>query len=674
MALSFTSRTRRGLPIEFIVAAVAVLIWAGSQLRGRPWLLAPPSEPMAMANEPLRAQSGRSDVLVVLPSVVEANSLDAFAWDRTWLNAIEQEIGQAHTVRAGELTRSEIDAASWVVVPAGAAAQLDPTQTQFLHNWVEDGGLLLLEQPEGPWQAFTGQAFSGARRRDTRRITSFDGTLSRADVRDDLLEFPFRTNLLLYNPPNLARGRDYQVLLEVDGQPGIVTRQLGRGHVYLLLFDFSELVGQTQQGLPSDDLHLPAAPDVLPPGLTTTHRAVRDSALYENSIPFADLLERQVLALLDQQRPIARLWMYPGHYRGALIVTHSEDRFGPRAHFQTEWEASAGLRSTVFATTGTMSPEQLARMARQGTDVQLQWHPAASSRAPHRTWGIRDFRPIHRAMTFAEQRERLNQDLLPYGPVRVTRIPNGVWTTRWLDGFRQLDAHGVELDMTWGPSPPSLTDSTPLVGYLFGTGYPFRPIDTNGERFLVQELPTALLDLAAGYDLARVRRLLVEASDRYHTTVVGDWRPDTMAQRPSHDALEGWRTAFRIAEQQDLWITTAGDYLSFLRQRQTSRIHSTFSPDERRLGIEVVLQPPTTPVDDPEQSTPALAFPTRYQGRPVDRLMVDGHPVELTELHVSADRLLNYLALSPGEHRIQVFYGSPFEAETGGAGSDGRDR
>lgn len=665
MATWMNRRARRGLPFELILVATALLVLLGNYARQRPWMLSPERDAMSVAAPEAAVQPTTSDILIVIPSVVEATNLESFPWDRVWVNAVEQEVGQARTIGAAELTRSDVDPADWVIVPGVAAAQLDPTQTQFLHNWVEDGGVLLLEQPEGPWQAFTGQAFSGARRRETRRVTSFDGTLARADIRDDLLEMPFRTNLLLYNPANLARGRDYQVLLEIDGQPGIITRQLGRGHVYVLLFDFAELVGQLQQGVSGDDLSLPSADlGLLPAGLTTTHRAVRDPALLEANIPFADLLERHVLALLDQHRPVARLWLYPGTHRGALLVTHSEDGFGPRSRFLVDWESAADRQSTLFASAGSLTPEQLARMARMGTDIQYQWIPSTHDRAPQRTWGLRGFRPVRRPMTLREQQERLDHDLLPYGPTRVSRTPNGVWPVRWLDGFRALDAAGIALDLSWGPTAAHLSAGQATAGYLFGTGYPYRPIDANGRRFGVRVLPVALLDLSLGYDYARVRRLLVDAADRYHTTIVGDWRPDTMTLRPSWDALEGWRSAFTIAEQQELWIATATEYVDFLRQREGSRVQSTFSREERRLGIEVSLVGPATPSDEPSARTPAIAFPARYQGRPVERLTVDGHPVAVTELSQTADRLFNFLALDPGEHRVQVFYGSPVEFES----------
>ncbi len=658
-----TTRRRRGAGAtpEILLTCVAILVAAAWFVRDHPVILAPPDDPGQRALIPESAAD--ADVLIVIPVVPEADARSDLSWDQVWLNTVEQEIGRARIVDSNALTRSAMDPCDWVIIPRTAASQLDPTQTQFVRNWVEDGGVLLLEQPEGPWQPLTGQAFTGARARDARRMTGFDGAVSRGELREDVLDMPMRTSLFTYNPATFSRGRDYHVLMEIDGQPGIIRVPLGRGSAFVVLFDMGRLVGTMQQGLLDEDLTVRDSRVGAAAGLALTADLVADDALFTSDVPWADLLERNVLYLLDTAHPVGRLWLYPSSRRGALVATHSEAGFGDRADFMTRWERSTEERASMFAVVGSMDPEALARVSRLGADVQLQWIPADIVGAPVRTWGLRGFRPVHRAMTLVEQRRGLDDDLNPYGPTLATRTVDGLWAANAGDMFRSLEAAGIALDTSYGPAPAWVAPDRAQIGYLFGTGYAFRPVDTNGNLLGLRELPFHWSDGAIGYDVATVRRLIVESAEGYHTTLVGDWRPDTMSRRPSFDALEAWRSAFDLARSQDLWVTTVNEFAAFAERRAQSSVRSTFSREERRLTIEATVVGPDDPGEDLTALTPSVAFPARFDSRPVERLMVDGFTVDVADLALTGDRALHVVPLEPGEHRVQVFYASPIDLE-----------
>ena len=655
--------SRRRTPwFELIATAALLLLGLAWWITTHPWHLAPLSEAQVLA--PTEDLDDRADVLVVLPSVPEALSTDQWATDAAWLNTIEQEIGHVRTVATSELTRSAMDAAAWVVVPKRAASQLDPTQTQFVRNWVEDGGTVFVEQPEGPWRGLIGQTLRGVRYRETRRLTSFDGALSRGELRADMLEMPLHSTLLPYAPPNLARGRDYQVPMEIDGLPGVVRLNIGRGHVFVLLFDMGMAVSMTQQGRPQSDFRVPlgeTSDDTASAPFPSTEHLVVNDALLRSTIPHIDLLERNILYLADVHRPLPRLWHYPGTHRGALVTGHSEARFGERTSYMTDWEHEREVRSTLFVVADSLSPESLARQSRKDIDVQLQWVPAAHGAAPRRTWGLRGFRPVVRYMTLTEQQDWLDHALIPYGPIRVNRTLDGLWTPDALGGFRMLEAAGVALDLSYGPAPAWWSDHEASIGYLFGTGLPFRPLDRSGERFRIRELPIAAHGAAPGTRLSTIRQLIVDSAAGYHTTIAVDFPPELMARRPSFDAIEGWRQAFAVADSQELWVTTAFDYLDFLERRDASRVWSEFSREERRLTVHVNVLGPTSGLDDAWELTPSMAFPARFEGRPVERIIVDGEPIATSNLALTGDRVLHLLPLQPGEHRMQIVYSSPIE-------------
>jgi hypothetical protein len=626
-------------------------------LQGRPLRLDPAPEPRQVArpSPPLAGQL--APVLVVLPAVAETTSLTDFPWDRMWLNAAEQEIGPLRTASADTLSRIDMDPCEWVIIPRHAASQVDPAQAQFVRTWVEDGGVLLLEQPEGPWQALVGHTLTGVRRMDTRRITAFDGAVVRGSLRDDLITMPLRSSLMVWAPTDLARGRDYEVVMEVDGQPAVLQRTIGRGKVFVVLFDAGQALGVMQQGLPEEDLTLRSTDTTLPPGMGATISLVSHAGLRTARVPYADLLERNLFYLLDQERPVGRLWLHPGRHRGALLVGHSEAGFGDRAEFMARWEHEAGHRSTTWAVAGSLTPESLARFGRWGSDVQLQWVHSRLPFAPVARWGVGRFRPFSRPMLLVEQVRQMDQDLIPYGPVRITRALDGLWPTAWLDGFRQLDAAGVAMDVSYGPAPPSLSGGEPTIGYLHGTGWPFRPVDANGFRFAVRELPLHVLDLAEGYSIEALRRLINGSADGHHTIIACDWRPDTMATRPSFDALQGWRGVFDLARSQELWVATYQDMLSFLQRREASRVRSRWLREQRALHMDVQL----IGVDGDADTSPSLAFAARHDGRPVERITINGAEQDLSTLSMTGDRVLMLFPLPPGEHRVEVWYQPPGE-------------
>ncbi len=662
-------RTTRqaSIGLEIGLTLIAVLVALGWVIKNNPVTLDPRPAESRLAAPPESAPA--PDVLVVLPTVSEAHSLDAMSFDQAWLTVVEREVGPFRTVETSQLTRSVMDPCAWVIVPKRASSQLDPTQTQFVRNWVEDGGTVILEQPEGPWRGLVGQPISNARARETRRITSFDGALSRGEMRADILEMPLRTTLTPYNPPNLTRGRDYQVLLEVDGQPGIVTLHIGRGRVILVLFDFGRAATQLMQGVPNPDFSItPPEARVERHGVgVMTADLVADDELRTAHIPFVDLLERNILYLADVHRPVGRLWAYPSTTRGALVVGHGESRYGPAAGYMPHWEHSNDLNSSMFVVAGSLTPEDLARLGRIGVDLQLQWVPPGHEDAPRRAWGVRNFRPVERPMGLLEQFDMLNHDAIPYGPVIATSSLDHRWADDYFSIFRTLEAGGVQLDSSYGPPPSEFDVAEEHFGYLFATGRPFHPIDQNGNRFRLRELPVSLDASASGYAIQRVRSLIVDSSEGYHTTIAADWRPDVMSRRPSFDAIEGWQRAFELAQSQELWVTTYSEYADFLARRDASSVESTFSREERRLTIETrVVGPELDPEAEDDEAhvrgTPSVSFPARFEGRPVERLIVDNESTPTSALGLTGDRVLHILPLTSGAHRIQVIYGSPVEA------------
>lgn len=656
MLRSRSTTRRRRLSLELVLTGVFALVALGWYINANPIILSLAQSEEADAPLPQGLQG--SDVAVILSDGKEARSWERLHCDQAWLNTIEQEVGHYQLLNVSSFDINKIQGAAWTVIPRDTARVLSTDQISDVRKWVNAGGVLILEQPEGPWGELIGARLDTGHQRSSRRVTSFDAALSRGLARERIRTMPLHTTIMPYQPRRMTRGRDYHILMEVDGTPGVVGIPVEDGYIILILFDFGRAAVAMQQGLPSGDFSLTSPSNVkTPKGLTVSSVQAINTDPREAMVPWIDLLERNLLYLADHHRPVGRLWLFPGRYRGALLASHSESGVGDVMRYMPEWEHAHDASSTSFIIANSVRPEVLSSIRRRKSDIQLQWVPSNAPIAPMKSWGIRNIRPVLRAMTLDEQREELDGRLLPYPPTIATRTLDGIWPTNYFEAYRQLEAIGVQLDSSLGPTPAFLAPESKDGGYIFGTGLPFRPIDADGRRFSFHELPYQLSDGNTGYSGQRVRQLIVESSDAYHTAINIDWRADTMSRHPSFDALEGWRNAFELATSQGLWVTEFNQYAEFLRYREKAAVRSAFS--DQRLIIQAHI--PEVRRDDDGRFVPlvpSVSFPARYRSRPVEFVWVDGDPVNVYDMFLSGDRAMHVVPLTPGEHRIEVYYGS----------------
>lgn len=660
MARSLRQSWRRLPRLELwlsIIAAIALLIHNLGDFK-----LSRPAPPEEQQPAPAPREINQGDVLVLFPVASQSSSLQSLSTDQLWLNAIEREVGRARMIEAGSFTTNNLRDVAWVVVPRRASSQLERAQIDALQAWVNTGGVLILEQPEGPWRSLLNTLPVSSARRPTRNVTSFDGAITRGAVRDELLRMPIRTSIIPWTPDELVRGHDYEVYMEVDGLPALVSIPSGDGKVYMLLIDIGRAVANLTQGLTGEDFTLDQNPneDASEFGPPFVAQMISDPLRGTIMVPFVDLLLRNLLLIPDQVRPIARLWAYPELHRGALLVTRTATEYASLSLELGQADSSRGYTTSYFISEGLLAPEHILRLARHGHSLELAatWadsHSAGRAITRSRTifghpWSVRP-------ATMREQTTTLNNQLNPYPPAIAHRNLEGVWTTDILEGWSRLQAAGLLLDSTLGSDAGDFDPSLELFGYTHGTGHAWRPIDRNGNRFQIYELPVHSVDRNPGYSWPRLRRLIVESAERYHTTIVTDWRVDTLVEAPAWDALEGWQQVRALAHSQDLWVPTLSEYTTFLFRRLSSDISSTWDSEERLLTIKAQLPVSEAAQRADDTRTPAIAFPARIDGRTVDRVEVNGVDLDVNELSLSGDRATHLLATTPGIHEIKVWWG-----------------
>jgi hypothetical protein len=132
-----------------------------------------------------------------------------------------------------------------------------------------------------------------------------------------------------------------------------------------------------------------------------------------------------------------------------------------------------------------------------------------------------------------------------------------------------------------------------------------------------------------------------------------------MAERPRADIVTTWRRTFEIASERDMWLTDLGSFIRFWDARRTVELRSTFSRSERRLSVWA-----EAPDLEDRRGEPfhfAIAFESRYDDRPVERVTRNGDDVPFVELGRSGDGIFQLLELLPGTNRVEIAYQGPIE-------------
>ncbi len=643
------------LRVDMMLLAVLGAAGAAWYLHTHPLHL--PARDEEAAGSPPPPSPLTADTLLVLPGYRDASAESFSQLDMSlgWYNTLAQELGTFRHTTATAFGPANLDGTRLLVLAASTCRAMGPEQIKAVGQWVESGGVLLIEQPDERWSAVLGLALGGGGLRPARRVTAADGLPARGSLRDALLETPLDTTML---PAQVAGGVADErsgVLMEVDGKPALIHRRRGLGHAYVLTLDMARAVMTLQQGKPLEDFSLPPVeqPSYVPPGMTQPHVLVHHEKLLAAEVPYADLLERNLLEVTASHLPLPRLWYYPGKLAGVYIMSHDEEAFGDKALYLTDWEYDNDHRSTSFIIPGPMTPKALKTMSAQGHDVQLHWNRGFGGAYVEREAGLGPWTPLRVELSLKEQRGALEGSLKGQ-PTAINRLHGLTLDQDWSSTFRKLAGAQIAADSSYGPTGPK------QFGYLFGTGMPFYPMDHNGLLLPVQEIPFVLQD-DENLQPALHRKLVTESEGGYHQVIMPIYHSNTMVNRPSVEAIQSWRSMFGFAARHNHWVTTLREYLLFEEARRGSLLRSRFLTGERRLEIEVELvQPRIAPPEgegpDSKKLCPALAFPQQYADSGVESVKVDNAPVPFKELGRSGDGFFHTLELRCGRHSVQVIY------------------
>ncbi len=541
-------------------------------------------------------------------------------WSLSWMNTIHQEVGPCAVLDADSLVEGAPARYGLLVITAGAAPRLSPRAIDALGAWLDAGGLLVAELPAAALAPLTGvtpkPGASGAARH--HRDLAADARFLAA--RPGLDRLPLYTR----REDAGALAEDVLVLARLEGEPAVLARTRGAGTAVTLLFDFGLFLTATQQGRPEEDYSLRSRyPEILKPRLESND-LMSAAEYHDNAVPIADVLERALVQYLRARALLPALWYWPGGAPGVYLMTHDDEAAGARAAWMPEDEAARGIPSTCYyiATPG-LGRSVIAPVASGGHTIGLHWN-----REMREVAGLPVLGPFLREVSLARQAARLEGALPAGARLRHNRLHYLQWDDRYAKTFAELAAAGIEMDASYGPDYH-------CKGYLFGTAFPFHPLDCSGMPYPLLELPYEHSEMEAGADSAYMAALALASRRGDHAAIVSLFHPPFWAWEPSVATYRFWRAlpaqmaaaghpAVSMDRVLDFERAREATALSMTRvSKGTWRIDYQVPPEETGIVLtlperlsrrRVVPDAPVTAILESQGGTRWLAIPIRGEG------------------------------------------------------------
>ncbi len=619
--------------IDFILIVLLIIVAAFAFVASHPFETSASDE---RGTAQLPPQMGHGEVLLVLPAQTnQADTFDALDFSFAWYNALTQEIGPFSIALPNDVNEQLLSDIRLIVVPKRAAVDLTETQIATIEAAVTRGASLLIEMPTPAWAALTSIRQKSQSNSTIKRFTDAPNSPLPTSLRDTLLNFPLETQVLRIDSlDNEALGRS-DLLLELDGAIAHYHRPHGAGHVFILAFDMGEALTALQQGRPSDNFKIEINEDEA--HATPAHLVLNDK-LKTNLIPFADVLKRHVFASIWRLSPQPTLWPFPNAERSALLLTHDADAIGDANYILQEEKQSAAV-STILASTDKTTSKWLSTISETGSEVgTLIVRPPV--RKLWRNIGPSFFSPVRAELNAESQRNIISNRAKRN--VTTCRLAAQSWAADYTTSFRILTKALCKIDLTYGPADG-------MYGYLFGTGFPFLPLDRGGLPFPVYEIPTLLSDnTPTPIDPAIAVKLLKESAELYHEPLVFNFSADTMREHPHFQAIDAWLQLIEQAAATRTRFYTVQNYMQYYSTRKQAQLQSTFNDQTRLLDIHTEL--PTL------SDNFTLSLPTRTLYGAIHAITVDQNPIDPKALNTAVNGSLTLLPLTSGGHRILVQY------------------
>ena len=354
-------------------------------------------------------------------------------------------------------------------------------------------------------------------------------------------------------------------------------------------------------------------------------------------------MKKHVIRSALRYTPHPILWPYPDAFAGALIITHEENQFGDNAYFMAEHEHGQNMTSTYFITSQGMSNEMLRTMSNQHFDIGLQAEPSPKASTYARR-GPAFFKPSQKALKIFQQRKHLER--LSKSSVNACKVKDSIWNVGYTETFRKLVYAKCQIDASYSPTEPN------TYGFLFGTAFPFLPIDRQGLPLPVYEFPTILTDSVNVREIPEgtAVNLLKDSNNHLNIPLVYNFDADSLATHPYYDSLSVWLSVLEQAPKENHWVTNLTAFMHFYSLRRQSQMSYAYNATLQSIDISLHLP------DAPRAYT--LALPQRNMGSEISSIQTDSVVIDKNFI-ITKDGFFNLIKVLPGEHKIRVQWGTP---------------
>ena len=498
----------------------------------------------------------------------------AMAFSLAWLNTIQQEIGPVTLMDAQGFSDAALDKYRCIILTHSASSH--DAWVPKLRNYLERGGPLVMEMPTGALRAIASADGKGGIR-NVQNITYAAGLSDELQKNLSALDLSNRTQIIGSASPL----DDSTTYLTIDGIPAVYAKKYSIGHVITLDFNYGMLLTSLQQGRPLDDFSIRDIHDSS--AIETSDLALNADFPYDT--PLADVLERFLLyGVLDHYMPVVGLWPFFDGQMGALLVTHQERGMGDDAAWMPEYEATFKATSTMFISAPPhLTQDGVATFKKNHTELGLAFDLTSASPAVQ-PQGPLSFSPVWRRLTLSEQTESLKQALGEGTILLSAHAQDGMWHTHYTWPFRAMTAAEFKADASYRAPYEK-------PGYAFMTGMPFMPIDTNGKLFNITEFPIAFPRIEHDSDTEHLQKLLEKSANADHACIGVTFEPDFFMRKPSFETFRAWKNIYRIASDNQHWVTGIMPYFRFTRARfnaeLTSRLSTGKSQNKKNRSLRI---------------------------------------------------------------------------------------
>ncbi len=484
-------------------------------------------------------RKNNSDILLLLsPKEIKiSSSKNTFYqqnWSTAWINTLEQEIGSFSVSD----NPNDIKDKKGIIV----SSSVQDINSRDIKKNVEKGKTVIIEKPNKEVASY------------------FDVKITKKDVKARKITSGILKGLPLNCKIDIISSRGFKTLMEIDNKPAIISKNLGKGKLIFILFDYCTQLVSLQQGVPKKNYLVGHRYGLF--GITEPADMIYNKQFLDNRVPYADVLEKFIINLLN----VPKWGKLPSGYSSAIVISHDEDYCDERFTKMIKEEINMKITSTFFATPlNKISTKNLEYMIKNNIGIGVHW----------------DKFPNELFFRKKSSYDLFNQIKLLKTKVISSRIHFLKWGDHYTNTFRLLIKNGIKVDSTYGINFGK--------GYIFSTSYFFHPIDTNGNLMPILELPFEIIEKRGNVDGGYIHDIIAKNNEEYHGVLCFNFHPKKY--KFSKDLR---KKIIELASKNNILIFNMEQYYNFHNERLNSPI-KTFGNKiilNAKTKLDLLVPPP----------------------------------------------------------------------------------